>query len=169
MIPQNQSGGKSIELKTSQASVKTKLLKPGRYIASIEGIDQMQKIVGSSNPKAFIVSELPMLTSPEFIGGNKMTADKKGDFQVKWLYLDGAIKFRINLVDSNGKQVHQTIMTRTGGELSAKFEDLPPGDYKVEVAGMDRAGRFGAIAKKLVTVLDTADLNAPKLKKLKVK
>ena len=169
LTPQNQTGGKAIELKTSQSSVKTKLLKPGRYIASIEGVDQMQKLVGSSHPKFFIVSELPMLTSPEFIGGSKMTADKKGDFQVKWLYLDGAIKFRINLIDSTGKQVHQTIMTRTGGELSAKFEDMPPGEYKVEVAGMDKAGRFGTIAKKSVTVLDAADLNAPKLKKLKVK
>jgi len=169
LTPQNQNGSKPIELKTSQSIIKAKLLKPGRYIASIEGIDQSQKIIGSSNPKAFIVSELPMLSPPEFVDGNSITANKKGDFQVKWLYLDGAIKFRINLFDSKGKQVFDTKYTRTGGELSAKFEDLPPGEYKFEIAGMDKAGRFGAVAKKTVNVLDATYLIPPKLKPAKVK
>jgi len=168
LTPVDQPETKPFEIKSSTSVLKAKVLKPGRYIASIEGVDKSQKIVAASNPKAFVISELELLKAPLFEGGNKLVANKKGDFKVKWQSLDGAYRYKINLFDRNGK-VLATQTTQNPVTTEVSFEDMSPGDYRIEVAGVDRGNRLGVFAKKIINVLDTTDLSAPRIKKLKVK
>lgn len=140
--------------------------KPGRYIASIEALDQEGKSLGELSPKEFLVRELERLKAPEIIANDKtLVANLDGTLMIAWKRLLGAKDFTLELSDEQGKLVKKW----TQRSLKAAIKNLKPGRYKVRIDATDiydRPSQPGDTYEILVA--DQSDINAPKLKKLSI-
>ncbi len=156
------------EVRSRDLKTKTKVFKPGRYIASIQGVDQGENVVANSQKRFFVVKELDMVKPPVIIGEPVLQASKDGALTIKWNLATGAYKYKIRLLDELGQQVYGRLIESAQAE-SASLTDLMPGLYLVELAGVDMLGRTGEVAQRKIDVPAISSLGAPKIKKLKVK
>lgn len=156
------------EVRSTKFDLKTKLFKPGRYIASVQGVDPAENVIANSQKKTFLVKELDMVKPPQIIGDAILKASRDGDLNIKWNLAHGAHKYQIRLIDTLGKSVEVKMLDSAQAD-STSFADLMPGQYNLELAGVDMLGRPGEIARRRVEVPSMSSLGAPKLKKLKVK
>lgn len=156
------------EVRSRDLQMKTKVFKPGRYIASIQGVDQGENVIANSQKRFFTVKELDMVKPPEILGEEVLKASKDGGLLVKWKLATGAYKYKLRMIDEMGQQVNGNLLDSAQAE-SIKFTDLMPGIYRLELAGVDMLGRTGEVATRKVEVPEISNLGAPKIKKLKVK
>ena len=156
------------EVRSRDLKTKTKVFKPGRYIASIQGVDQGENVIANSQKRFFVVKELDMVKPPVIIGEPVLQASKDGALTIKWNLATGAYKYKIRLIDELGQQVYGRLIESAQAE-SASLTDLMPGLYLVELAGVDMLGRTGEVAQRKIEVPTMSSLGAPKIKKLKVK
>lgn len=158
----------SQEFSSTDLKFKTKLFKPGRYIASLQGVDQSLNVVANSSKKVVYIKELTKVKAPSIIGEDTLTAQKNGYIKVFWKPEEGAYKYQVKLIDESGRTLQsQTVENLDSPEIS--FTDLLPGSYMIEVAGVDMLERAGDISKRKITVLNESDIDAPKMMKVKVK
>lgn len=156
------------EVRSRDLQTKTKVFKPGRYIASIQGVDQGENVIANSQKRFFTVKELDMVKPPVILGEEVLKASKDGDLIVKWKLANGAYKYKIRMIDEMGQQVNGKLLDSAQVE-SMNYKDLMPGIYRLELAGVDMLGRTGEVATRKVEVPEMSSLGAPKIKKLKVK
>ncbi|AZZ37701.1 hypothetical protein CIK05_13145 [Bdellovibrio sp. qaytius] len=156
------------EVRSRDLQTKTKVFKPGRYIASIQGVDQGENVIANSQKRFFTIKELDMVKPPVILGEQVLKASKDGDLIVKWKLANGAYKYKIRMIDEMGQQVNGKLIESATVE-SMNFNDLMPGIYRIELAGVDMLGRTGEVATRKVDVPEVSSLGAPKIKKLKVK
>lgn len=156
------------EIRSTELKLKTKLFKPGRYLASIQGVDDGENVIANSQKKMFQVKELDMVKPPVILGEEILKANPDGDITVKWNLAVGAYKYKVRVIDEQGKPIQDKLLDSAQAD-SAQFTELMPGAYKLELAGIDMLGRAGEVASRKIEVPDTSSLGAPKIKKLKVK
>jgi len=156
------------EVRSRDLKTKTKVFKPGRYIASIQGVDQGENVIANSQKRFFVVKELDMVKPPVILGESVLQASRDGALTIKWNLATGAYKYKIRLIDELGQQVYGRLIESAQAE-SANLTDLMPGLYLVELAGVDMLGRTGEVAQRKIDVPAISSLGAPKIKKLKVK
>ena len=87
------------KVSSEMTSYKAKLQKPGRYIASIEVVDELDKSLTKTKPKIMVSKELPFLAAA--IWNDKVSTDKanlSGSYQTKWIPLQGAINYKLILI-----------------------------------------------------------------------
>lgn len=137
----------------------------GRYIASIEAINEKGEVISKSKPEEIDLSALPLLPAPRFEPAGDLHANVKGDLTLKWTPLPGAKNYFITLKDGDGKD----LQSRSYVHSTARLNSLMPGTYQVEIYAIDEHGRKSNLEppRKLV-VPETSGLSAPKLKKVKV-
>lgn len=156
------------EVRSRDFKTKAKVFKPGRYIASIQGVDQGENVIANSQKRFFIVKELDMVKPPVILGEPVLQASRDGTLTVKWNLASGAYKYKIRLIDELGQQVYGRLIESPQAD-SANLADLMPGLYHLELAGVDMLGRTGEVAQRKIDVPAISSLGAPKIKKLKVK
>lgn len=156
------------EFRSRDLQTKTKVFKPGRYIASIQGVDQGENVIANSQKRIFNLKELDMVKPPIILGEEILKANRDGDLIVKWKLAQGAYKYKIRMIDEMGQQVSGQLIESAQAE-SFKLNDLMPGIYRLELAGVDMLGRTGEVATRKIEVPEISSLGAPKIKKLKVK
>jgi hypothetical protein len=148
--------------------------KAGRYIASIEGLDEKRNVIATSEDKTIVLKELEVLKAPHIVGKNILTTNAKGDLKVKWEALKGAQKYRVYLINQANQKKQIDIITNRAlnqdkSMISKQYQHLMPGLYELQVVGIDLAGRLGELTKRQVEVPEISDLAAPKIKKPRVK
>jgi hypothetical protein len=156
------------EIRSEKIGLKTKVFKPGRYIASIQGVDEGENVVANSQKREFTVKELDMVKPPQIIGDQILQANRDGNLTVKWNLASGAYKYKYRLIDELGQQVQGQLLDSATID-NVILKDLMPGVYLIELAGVDMLGRTGQVATRKIDVPAMSSLGAPKLKKLKVK
>ena len=156
------------EVRSRDLQTKTKVFKPGRYIASIQGVDQGENVIANSQKRFFTVKELDMVKPPVILGEEILRANKDGDLTVKWKLANGAYKYKLRIIDEMGQQSNGQLLDNAQAE-TITFKDLMPGIYRLELAGVDMLGRTGEVATRKIEVPEISSLGAPKIKKLKVK
>lgn len=156
------------EVRSRDFATKAKVFKPGRYIASIQGVDQGENVIANSQKRIFEIKELDMVKPPVILGEEILQANRDGDLTVKWNLATGAYKYKIRLIDELGQQVEGRLLESAQAD-SMNFASLMPGVYRLELAGVDMLGRTGHVAVRKIEVPSMSSLGAPKIKKLKVK
>ncbi|HND84360.1 MAG TPA: hypothetical protein PLU50_01075, partial [Pseudobdellovibrionaceae bacterium] len=146
-------------------NLQTPLTKPGRYIASVEALDQKGRTMGVSEPLQVDVQPLPLIGAPklETIEG-KIKASQKGETEIKWSAVKGAQEYQLT-IKSGATELKKSKYKTT----SISLKNLMPGEYQVEVIAIDEHGRNGqANDVKTLVVPDKSGIRAPKLKGIKV-
>ena len=156
------------EVRSRDLITKAKVFKPGRYIASIQGVDQGENVIANSQKRIFEIKELDMVKPPVILGEEILKTNRDGDLTVKWNLANGAYKYKIRLIDELGQQVEGRLLESAQAD-SMNFSSLMPGIYRLELAGVDMLGRTGHVAVRKIEVPSMSSLGAPKIKKLKVK
>lgn len=155
-----------IEKQTSTLDLKEKIEKPGRYIASIEALDQQGLVLGSTEERTVSILEKPRLESPKILPiEGELKAEKDGRFSVKWDKQDQAKDYLLVVKDSSGK----ILANKKYPSNSAELKNLLPGKYSVKVLSIDEHGRESLEAtERILSVPDVSRVKAPTLKKIKV-
>jgi hypothetical protein len=154
---------------TKELSFKTKVQKPGRYIAMVEAIDERDRVIASSPMKALDIAPLPLLPSPKIQPeSGELQATNQGKLDLKWNSVPGAKEYEITLFDNKGKEMTK----RKSQQNSTGYPNIPilfPGKYQVKISAIDEHGRSSEKSEaRQIQVPDGSGLNAPKLKKIKV-
>ena len=148
-------------------SFKAKLQKPGRYVASVEAVDDLQKSLTKTKPKLVISEELAHL--PPVIWNDKAISEKanlNGSFQTQWIALKGANNYKLLLKNSEGKIVKEWVQKKN----FVKIDGLLPGLYTLQLAGIDQFERISPnLSLKKIEVDNNSEIMAPKLKKMRFK
>jgi hypothetical protein len=157
------SSARVIEVQDNQSAAVVK--KPGRYIASLEAVDQKGQVVATSNRK-IAVAPLPLLPAPKLLPleGN-LTAAADGRTQLQWEKIEGAKEYMLTISNASGKPLKTLKYSTTQTSL----KNLMPGEYQVALSTVDEHGRTsenGQLRKLIVP--DKSNLKAPTLKKIKV-
>ena len=117
------------EVRSRDLATKTKVFKPGRYIASIQGVDQGENVIANSQKRFFEVKELDMVKAPVILGEEILKANRDGDLTVKWNLANGAYKYKIRVLDEMGQQVEGRLLESAQVD-SMNFSSLMPGRYR---------------------------------------
>lgn len=152
-------------LEVTETKVSTPVSKPGRYIASIEALDNEGKILGSTSSNPLTVAPLPLLTAPDFLpAAGLLQAQMDGRTQLEWTPIPGAKEYLL-VVRKEGKELKRSKYPSTNTAL----RNLLPGEYELEISAIDNHGRESSPSptRKLL-VPDKSNLRAPTLKKIKV-
>lgn len=163
----NEPSDQRIEKELTDLHLATTLPKPGRWIASVEALDEKGQVLSKSEPRAFALEVLPLLAAPQ-IQPEKgdLLASPQGEIDIKWTGVEGLKSFQFVLKSTTGKELQRRKVTGKNVTLS----DLMPGSYNVEITGYDEYGRTAqAPAQRQMTVPQNSGLSAPKLKRIQVK
>lgn len=151
---------------TKELTYKAPVTKAGRYIAMVEALGENSKVLAKSNFKSIDLTVTPLLDPPSFKPATgDLQADNQGNLSVEWSTVEKAQEYELVLIDRKGKPLRSA---KFKGNSTA-LKNLLPGTYKVQVTAIDEYGRTGTKSEaRPVQVPDTSNLNAPKLKKIKV-
>lgn len=141
--------------------------KPGRYLAFVEAFDEDGDKIGTSETRTFDVAALPLLTAPVLQpeNTNEYLARPDGSLNLQWDNLEGAKDYQVLVRDPEGKIVGEY----STEDLYYKLVNLMPGQYSLQVSATDNYGRRGALSlKRSIIVPDKSEVQAPKLRKIKV-
>lgn len=149
--------------------LKTYVDKPGAYHIEVEALNKEGKAVARSTVKTVVVQEKPLLPAPQFAQElpEVLKSDRRGNLSLKWTPVEGAQKYKIEVLNpENGEVIEERVSERNVASLTR----LKPGQYKVKVKAVDRHNRDGNLSEdKALEVPKTSDIQAPVIKKLKVK
>lgn len=152
-------------LEITETKVSAPVPKPGRYLASIEAIDNEGKILGTTLSDPLTVAPLPLLAAPTFVPTEGLLQAKMdGRTQLEWTPVPGAKEYLL-VVRKEGKELKRSKYSTT----STALKNLLPGEYELEIFAVDTHGRESSPnpSRKLL-VPDKSNLRAPTLKKIKV-
>lgn len=144
-----------------------RLNESGRYIASIEALDDEGEKIATLPARSFEIRPMPLLNAIQFLNVKEtsLKSDNFGNIKIEWQIIDQALAYRFTLHKANG----DTIQQENVKENSIEFKDLLPGFYKFVVQGIDQFGRPGDKSKTLTLFVPNENiLNAPKIKKMEV-
>jgi hypothetical protein len=166
LAPEGKELAKGEAIETTHQKFEKTLPQKGRYIASVEAIDTDGDSIGNSEPRTFIIDELPLLSAPTVMPETgDFLAKSDGTFGVEWQSLDGAKIYHVIVRDQTGKVV---IENNTDSAVY-KLNNLMPGSYDLQVGASDNFGRRGTLStKRKLLVPDKSEVKAPKLRKIKV-
>lgn len=153
-------------LDSPSSSLKAVVAKGGRYIASVEALDQEGQVIGRSSEQILEAKELPLLPPPNFFPetGNLQTGFD-GNAELKWESIPGAKNYTLILSDKSGKELAK----KSYRNASALLQNLMPGEYRVQLEVTDAWGRTNLQKDpRTLVVPDRSNLKAPSLKKIKV-
>lgn len=154
----------ALELTETQAT--PKLPGPGRWVASVEALDADGRVLSKSELRGFDLTLIPPVAAPVFLPERgELRADNKGDLSLKWRAPAGVKNFELKLKSTEGREVSSLKSEKT----SAQLEALLPGQYNLEIRGVDQYGRptDEPIIRKVI-VPESSGLSAPKMKRIQV-
>jgi len=157
---------KALELKLKQPAATTKLERGGRYLASVEAIDQYEHVIGQSEVLELAANEAPLLPAPVILPAEGvLRSGLDGRAELQWQPLPGAKEYELTISNKAGRELLKAKLTKT----SAPLKNLMPGEYAVKLEAFDQWGRRNApgVPRKLL-VPDKSGLKAPQLKRIKV-
>lgn len=151
---------------TKDLVYKAPVVKAGRYVAMVEAVGEDSKVLAKSNFKSIELSVTPLLDAPSFKpAAGDLQADNQGNLTLEWSTIEKAQDYELILFDRKG----QALRTAKFKKNTTALKNLLPGTYKVQITAIDEFGRLGNKSEpRPVQVPDTSNLNAPKLKKIKV-
>lgn len=154
------------QLESKTGSLKAKLPKGGRYLASIEAYNKDGNVIGRSSQQILTAQELPLLEAPGFLpAAGPLQSGFDGRTELQWQAIPGAKGYTLTIQDKSGKQLAK----KTYPGLSANLQNLMPGEYSVHLEAVDNWGRSGAGGEaRTLIVPDRSNLKAPSLKRIKV-
>ncbi len=157
----------SEKISSQATSFQAKLPRSGRYLASIEVLDQAEKKITETELKTIVSEELPYLPAAQWLDKESVgKATLNGSYQARWLALEGAENYKLLLQASDGKVIKEWAQSKT----FFKLDGLLPGNYSLRLAAVDRYGRTSPNTTiKKVIVAETSEIMAPKLKKMRFK
>jgi hypothetical protein len=133
----------------------------------VEAYDSEGDRIGTSEIKSFEVAALPLLEAPELDlpEGGEFIARPDGSLFLQWDGLAGAKDYQVLVRDSAGSIVTEQTTTTP----SFKLTNLLPGNYTLQIGATDPYGRRGGLTPaRRVTVPNKSEVQAPKLRKIKV-
>lgn len=140
----------------------------GEYEAVIEAINAKGNTIAQSDLRKFRVKRRPLLPAPQWAQNTPevIKSDAKGNLSFGWQEVEGAKHYLMILENENGKVIEQKEITRT----TASFNRLKPGQYKVKLKSVDTMKRPSSESReKPILVPSISDIQAPKIKNMKVK
>ncbi|MGE0763690.1 MAG: FecR domain-containing protein [Bdellovibrionales bacterium] len=150
-----------------QAQFKTLVASEGRYIASVEAVNRAGLVIAKSNERSVTLKVAPLLEAPLLASQmpDPLKAQRNGKIELVWTNVEGAKEYYIEVKGKDGQVIREEKVMGSKHTLVK----LLPGDYTIDVRGVDQAGRRGvaSIARPLV-VPAMSDVSAPKMKKIKV-
>lgn len=154
-------------LTADQTKFKAKLPKSGRYLASIEAVDTVDKRLAQSKIKSIVSEQLAYLASPEWTDAKPTSdADLNGVYLARWKPLDNIVEYSLELVNPSGK----VIRTWSQKNNFVQLKNLLPGEYKLTLTTLDQFKRISPNKSvKIIRVADNSAIDAPKLKKMRFK
>lgn len=153
---------------TTQERFELPVPKDGKYQALVEAVDAKGKTLAASDVKTFIVTRAPLLPPPRWLTGTPevIKSDTKGNVSLGWEPVDGAKKYLMILETEDGKLIEEKEIPRSPASLSR----MKPGRYQVRLKSIDGQKRAGPDSeRRKLTVPNTSDIQAPKIKTMKVK
>ncbi len=140
----------------------------GAFIAVVEALNNRDLLVARSEPKTFTVKRRPLLPAPRWAADTPevLKSDSKGNLTFAWQQVEGAERYLMILESPDGAVIEQKEISRTTASLSR----LKPGEYHVHLKSVDGLKRPGLNGdKRKVSVPNSSDIRAPKIKAMKVK
>jgi len=161
-------GGETPWQSTKQNQFDIPLKADGQYQAVVEALNAAGQVIAQSDPKLFTVQRRPLLPAPQWTQNTPdiLKSDAKGNLSFGWEQVEGAQHYLMILENDEGQIVEKKEIART----TASFTRLTPGQYKVRLKSVDTLRRPGeeSSSKKLI-VPSISDIQAPKIKNMKVK
>jgi hypothetical protein len=158
----------TVDLKADQkdAKAETILKKPGRYIASVEGLNRDGEVLITTPRRKIAVAPLPLLPPPQILPlDGILSAAADGRTELNWQKVDGAKEYKLTISTAQGKPLKT--LKYTGTQTALK--NLMPGEYQLSLSAVDEHGRSSESSPlRKLTVPDKSNLKAPTLKKIKV-
>ncbi len=165
--PENAVGDDSLTqtVETTDLTTVVHLKGAGKYIALVQALDVKGKVVANSDVKDFELQQTQSLPAPSFLTSEALTASEEGKLELKWSLVDGALSYVVSLVNFEGK-----LVKNFNAPLDTLIlNNLYPGKYHVQVYGIDKYGRNGAISEKKSLVVPSGPaLQVPKIKRVSV-
>jgi hypothetical protein len=165
LFEENSGPETSEAIELTDSNVNKKISRPGRYVASIEALDQKGRILASTQSPTIAIEIAPFLSAPQWTESNlKQKIYDNEQVEFKWTTIEGAQNY-IFVMASNDKQVKKITVKNN----SVNFTKLQPGIYEAHVYAIDsyeRAGNRAAVKK--LEVIRKPEMRAPALKKIKV-
>ena len=117
-------------------------------------------------PKTVLSSALPLLQAPKILPlEGVLKSQNDGRSEIQWETLDGAKEYELVITNKEGQQLAKK---RYQGN-STNLKNLLPGEYMIKLVAVDQFGRTGKEAtQRTLLVPDQSNIQAPKLKKIKV-
>lgn len=152
------------QLETQKPEIRTALPKAGRYLASISAYNSQGQPIGQKN-EYITLTEKPLLNPPALLPeAGELQADPDGQTTLTWAPVKEA-KAYIVLVKRDDKVLSDKVYYKN----EARFKNLLPGEYQIQVLSIDQQERRGpASLPRPLVVPATSNLKAPSLKKVKV-
>lgn len=143
-----------------------KLKTPGRYIASIEALDDEGERVAYLPPRSFDVQPLPLIPAIKVKSKEKfLQSDDYGNLQVEWDACDKAYSYKYSLQNLKGITIKEDLIK----ENFLALNDLLPGSYKLNIVGIDKYNREGEKSKSVtIYVPEVTSMGVPKILKKEV-
>lgn len=151
----------------SDAHWSAKVAKPGRYVASVEALDDEAEKIGSAGPRRFEVRPQPLLPRIRLDSGGDdvLRTDGDGTIRIAWGRVDGARSYRLSLSTKDGRIVQQEELI----DAEREIKELLPGTYELTVVAVDEYGRAGeAGTPYTVVVPESAALESPRIRRVEV-
>lgn len=151
-------------VETPHFYAQTHLPKAGRYIASISAFNNQGQKIGE-NTLPLILTEIPLLNAPQFLPETgELIAEADGQTTLTWTPIKDAKAYAV-IVRRDDKILSDKIYHKP----EARFKNLLPGEYQVQILSVDRQERRGpASLPRPLVVPETSNLKAPSLKKVQV-
>lgn len=154
-------------LTPDQSSFKAKLPKSGRYLASIEALDSVDKSVAQSKIKAVVSAQFAFLAGPAWADDNAISdADLNGMYLARWKQVYSSAEYNLELINPSGRVIR--VWSQKNNFVQLK--NLIPGEYKLTLTTLDQFKRISPNKSvKVIRVADSSAIEAPKLKKMRFK
>ncbi len=152
-------------LETSEKSMKAKIIRAGRFIASVEAFDNKGRSMGRSEDIPVNVTRLPALPSPQIPIDGELVSQADGHINIEWVPVEGAKNYQLIIKDTEGRE----ILNKAYDQPQARLQNLMPGAYVVTLFTTDIHDRSSPdpTTRKLI-VPPKSHLRAPAVKKVKV-
>ncbi|MCB0355458.1 MAG: hypothetical protein KDD40_00535 [Bdellovibrionales bacterium] len=154
--------------KTKNLGFNKYLSEDGSYEVELEALNAEGITLARAKRKIVDVKMKPLLPGPQFASElpEILQSDKRGRLEVSWKDIQGATKYKIQVLDSRGKVYKSQEVERS----LASITKLKPGNYSLKVQAVDEHKRLGESSEiKKVIVPKKSSIQAPKLKNVKVK
>jgi hypothetical protein len=165
--PENQTREHAVVQTLTDKLYSVRLPASGRYMASIDALDDEGEHLGSTGQRRFEVKPLPLLPQLKLETSQKnnwVETDAEGNINLMWAKLDEAQSYVLRLADRNGEKIRDEVLEQNERSLI----DLLPGNYNLTLFAIDKYGRQGEKRHWPLIVPEPTQLLMPKIKKWEV-